>query len=162
MMSALTPSDLQRIFEKLDKNGDGFVGLESLNKLLETVGFQFGTEEVESLVGKTRLDFNEFLSFYESISKNKRNCSSNEESKEEEEEEEEEVERDLVKAFSVFDMDGDGFISSQELECVLRRLGLWDDKKGTDCRSMICAYDTNLDGLLDFQEFKNMMLLTIP
>ena len=73
----------------------------------------------------------------------------------------EEVERDLVKAFKVFDLDDDGFITSQELECVLKRLGMWDDERcGKDCASMICSYDTNFDGKLDFQEFKDMMLLT--
>ncbi|KAK7275598.1 hypothetical protein RIF29_16717 [Crotalaria pallida] len=144
-MCPLTTNDLQRIFEKLDKNGDGFVSLEELNWLLEKTGFNFSIEELESLVRKKRLDLSEFLLFYNSILLKQIEI------------DEEKVESDLVKAFNVFDLDGDGFITSQELECVLKRLGLWD---GSDCKTMICSYDTNLDGQLDFEEFKNMMLLT--
>ncbi|KAL2317848.1 hypothetical protein Fmac_031724 [Flemingia macrophylla] len=152
-MCPLTHSDLKRIFKKADMNGDGFLSLEEMNLLLDKTGFNFSLEELESLVEKKSLDFNEFLVFYESMLKQK-----NEEG--EGYNGVEEVERDLVKAFKVFDLDGDGFITSQELECVLKRLGMWDERCGKDCSTMICSYDTNFDGKLDFQEFKDMMLLT--
>jgi len=157
-MSILSSTDLHRIFEKLDTNCDGFVSLEELNSVLQRIcnnSSQFSLEELESLVEKKSLDFNEFLFFYNSISKEK-----NEENRGGDEDENDELERDLVKTFKVFDLDGDGFITSQELECVLKRLGFLDESSGRDCRSMIRFYDTNLDGRLDFQEFKNMMLLT--
>ncbi|XVE55261.1 hypothetical protein DITRI_Ditri03aG0145000 [Diplodiscus trichospermus] len=68
MFPLISNNDLQRIFEKLDKNGDGLVSLEELNWLLERIGVQFSLEELESLVGKPCLDFDEFLFFYDSIS----------------------------------------------------------------------------------------------
>ena len=151
-MSPLTPSDLRRIFEKLDMNGDGFLSLDELNCLLEKIGFSFSLAELESLVQKGSLDFDEFLVFYDSL------CNNDGESKEGVEDG---VEEDLVKAFKVFDLDGDGFISSKELEFVLKRLGYWDERSGKDCRNMIYVYDMNSDGQLDFEEFKNMMLLAI-
>ncbi|KAK2453392.1 putative calcium-binding protein CML25 [Trifolium repens] len=144
-MCPLTPKELELIFEKLDINSDGFVTLEELNLLLERTGFKFSIEELESLVGKKSLDLSEFMFFYDSILNHKTG-------------DVDEIESDLLKAFKVFDLDGDGFITSQELECVLKRLGMWDEEK--DSRSMIYSYDTNLDGKLDFREFKNMMLLT--
>ncbi|KAI4307221.1 hypothetical protein L6164_030431 [Bauhinia variegata] len=148
-MCPLAPTELQRIFEKLDINGDGSVSLEELNWLLEKLGFQFSLHELESIVGNKSLDMDEFMFFYNSILKENNGG------------EEEDVESDLVKAFKIFDLNNDGFITSQELECVLRRLGYLDDNNVKDCRSMICVYDTNLDGRLDFEEFKNMMLPTI-
>ncbi|XVF39240.1 hypothetical protein PTKIN_Ptkin01aG0019700 [Pterospermum kingtungense] len=166
-MSPLGKTDLQRIFEKLDKNGDGLVSLEELSWLLERVGVLFSPEELESLVAKPCLDFDEFLFFYDSILNEK--VGDHEEGEEEElikihgdeEQEEEEEESDLAKAFKVFDLNGDGFISCEELQSVLGRLGLWDESSGKDCRSMICFYDTNLDGMVDFEEFKTMVLQTI-
>ncbi|MED6179587.1 hypothetical protein PIB30_002412 [Stylosanthes scabra] len=156
-MCSLSHNDLQRIFEKLDKNGDGLVSLDELNWLLEktTGGSSISLQELEELlVGKKSLNFDEFVFFYDSISNRKIND-------DEEEVVEEEVESDLEKAFKVFDLNGDGFISSQELECVLKRLGLLEEQSGNkDCRAMIFSYDTNLDGQLDFEEFKNMMMLT--
>ncbi|KDP32871.1 hypothetical protein JCGZ_12163 [Jatropha curcas] len=151
-MCPLSAKDLHRIFQNLDRNGDGVLNLEDLNWLLERIGVYFSLEELESSVGKSSLNFKEFLSFYDSITK--QNDSGNGDEIVEEEEEM----KDLAKAFKVFDINGDGFISSEELQSVLLRLGLWDEMTGKDCRSMICVYDTNFDGVLDFEEFKNMML----
>lgn len=147
-MCPLTRNELELIFKKLDLNSDGFVTLEELNQLLKRTGFKFSIEELESLVGVKSLDMSEFMLFYDSINGERKDG-----------DETEEVESDLLKAFKVFDLDGDGFITSHELECVLKRLGMWGEEK--DCRSMIYSYDTNLDGKLDFKEFKNMMLLTL-
>ncbi|CAN6476137.1 unnamed protein product [Victoria cruziana] len=66
-------------------------------------------------------------------------------------------ERELLESFKVFDEDEDEFISSEELERVLVRLGLWKEGDG-DCMAMISKFDSNMDGRLDFQEFKDMML----
>ncbi|KAL0314372.1 UNVERIFIED_CONTAM: putative calcium-binding protein CML44 [Sesamum angustifolium] len=46
-----------------------------------------------------------------------------------------------------------------ELKIALTRLGLWEEHCGQDCQRMIEVYDTNSDGLLDFEEFKAMMLV---
>ncbi|KAG2665866.1 hypothetical protein I3843_15G025600 [Carya illinoinensis] len=161
IMSPLNTDDLQQIFGKLDKNGDGLVSLEELNwPLLEKIGVKFSLEELQPLLGKPSLDFNEFLFFYDSISSEKdNNISSSSEVLVADQESDKES--DLAKAFEVFDLNGDGFISCEELQDVLSRLGLWDESSGRDCRAMIRVYDTNLDGQLDFEEFKNMMFLTI-
>ncbi|KAK8315189.1 hypothetical protein V6Z12_D01G223700 [Gossypium hirsutum] len=126
-MSPLSKNDLRRIFEKLDKNGDGLVSLEELNWLLERIGVQFSLEELESLVGKPCLGFEEFLFFYDSISNHNTKIEAAFD-EEEEEEEDDHGDSDLAKAFKVFDLNGDGFISCEELQSVLVRLGLWDER----------------------------------
>ncbi|GMI89572.1 hypothetical protein like AT1G21550 [Hibiscus trionum] len=171
-MSPLSQNDLQRIFDMLDNNDDGLVSLEDLKWLLQRIGsLQFSLEELEPLVGKPCLNFDDFLFFYDSIS-NPTTSDPPTSSKDDEEEEKEELvvhggggggdeDGDLEKAFKVFDLNGDGFISCEELENVLGRLGLWDESSGKDCRTMIWFYDTNMDGVVDFQEFKHMMLHSI-
>ncbi|KAA8546456.1 hypothetical protein F0562_002805 [Nyssa sinensis] len=149
-MSPLNSNDLHRIFEKLDQNGDGLVSLDELNWLLEKIGVHSSLEELFSLVGKTSLDLIDFLFLYDTIVK-QNNGESNAG------EEASNLEGDLVKAFKVFDINGDGFISCEELQSVLSRLGLWDRHSGMDCKSMINVFDKNADGLLDFEEFKNMI-----
>ncbi|XP_004237356.1 probable calcium-binding protein CML44 [Solanum lycopersicum] len=156
-MSTLNESHIQRIFDKLDEDGDGLVSLDELKELLDKIGACTGLDELQSLVGKTSLNFIDFLFFYEAMVKKNNeekikedNMNINDNS----------LEDDLVEAFKVFDLNGDGFISCEELQKVLSRLGLWDEKEGSDCKNMIHMYDTNLDGVLDFEEFKNMMLVS--
>lgn len=161
-MSPISSNDLHRIFNKLDKNKDGLICLQELQWLLNSIGVELSMEELESFLEKPSLNFHEFLFFYESISnrpKNRDECrgGGNNDSDDSDSD-------DIVyMAFKVFDLDDDGFISCEELRNVLSRLEVWDNNvngSDLDCRSMIRAYDTNLDGKLDFEEFKNMMLLT--
>lgn len=64
---------------------------------------------------------------------------------------------DLMEAFKVYDMNNDGFISSTELQQVLCNLGFMEGEEVGNCQKMICRYDSDSNGLLDFFEFKNMM-----
>ncbi|KAF8024873.1 hypothetical protein BT93_F1894 [Corymbia citriodora subsp. variegata] len=159
-MSLLGTGDLRRIFENLDKNGDGQVSLEELNWLLEKIGIHYSVDELESSIDKSSLDFDEFLYFYNSISSEETMRTGGSESRESNEGDVNQ-ETDLVEAFKVFDLNDDGFISWDELQNVLSKLELWDKRSERDSNSMIRAYDTNNDGKLDFEEFKNMMLFTI-
>ncbi|XP_047964245.1 probable calcium-binding protein CML44 [Salvia hispanica] len=146
MSPMISADDLHRIFKNLDKENKGVVGIDELHGLLGRIGVHTTPEELERFVGRTTLDYFEFLFFYEAMVK-----ASNPEH-----EHEHEHEKDLRKAFEVFDLNGDGYISSEELRSVLSRLGLLNEK-ADDCKCMIGVYDDNSDGVLDFHEFKNMM-----
>ncbi|XXG72223.1 hypothetical protein AAC387_Pa07g1370 [Persea americana] len=141
-MSILHSSDLQRVFSTIDRNGDGHVSVDELSQLLSRLGVSTSLDELEEIAGGTRLNLQEFISFYESIYTR---------------DDGDDGENDLVEAFRVFDLNGDGFISCGELHSVLSRLGMWVENEG-DCARMIGEFDTNLDGQIDLKEFKNMML----
>ncbi|XP_030545155.1 probable calcium-binding protein CML44 [Rhodamnia argentea] len=160
-MSRLGTGDLRRIFKNLDKNGDAQVSLKELKRLLEKIGVHQNVDELKLSIGIPSLDFDELLYFYESIS-SERTMGSGSLELPEGNEGDGDQETDLAEAFKVFDLNDDGFISCEELQNVLSRLGLWDERSGIDCNNMICAYDTNSGGRLDFEEFKRMMLITIP
>ncbi|KAG8389777.1 hypothetical protein BUALT_Bualt01G0013800 [Buddleja alternifolia] len=155
-MSPLNVNSLHRIFNKLDRNGDGLLSIDELLWLLDRIGVLVNRDELELLVGKKSLDLIDFLFFYETLIKG--NIFEQEICKLEREDEI--LEGDLRKAFRVFDLDDDGFISCEELQIALTRLGLWEEHSGQDCKHMIGVYDTNSDGMLDFEEFKDMMLVT--
>lgn len=145
-MSPLSRVQLQMIFNKLDRNGDGLVSVDELASLLNGLGIDSSRDELELLVGGKALDYIEFLFFCQTLTKGSS-------------EEEELLERDLRRAFRVFDLNGDGYITCEELRIALSRLAVWDDERGQDCRQMIAAHDRNSDGVLDFEEFKQMVML---
>ncbi|KAJ4916332.1 putative calcium-binding protein CML44 [Raphanus sativus] len=149
--SFISITDLQRMFQMLDKNQDGLVTLDELHWILERLGWSEHTpEELELFVGKKSLDLEEFLRFYDDAVSNRKETKSNSV-----------VDNDddaIVSAFNVFDVNGDGYISSEELRTVLERLGFEEETKSWDCGRMIRAHDKNLDGVIDIEEFKNMML----
>ncbi|KMT19644.1 hypothetical protein BVRB_1g010310 [Beta vulgaris subsp. vulgaris] len=165
-MSVFSPSDVHSMFNSLDQNNDGLLSLDELVWLLQKTGVQVTEEELASLVGKEGLDFDEFSYFYETLllennNNNVRNNGGRNENDHQEiimMKEKEEEDNELYKAFKVFDLNGDGLISSEELQSVLWKLGMWEKHGGLDCERIICKYDVNSDGFVDFSEFKTMML----
>ncbi|ELU10987.1 hypothetical protein CAPTEDRAFT_224462 [Capitella teleta] len=59
------------------------------------------------------------------------------------------------QAFNMFDKDGDGAISCQELGIVMRSLGINPDQ--TELQDMIQEHDTDGSGQIEFPEFCEMM-----
>ncbi|KAH6780315.1 hypothetical protein C2S52_011552 [Perilla frutescens var. hirtella] len=143
-MSPISRDDLHRIFKNLDKNNNSRVSIDELQNLLHRIGIQTTMEELKKLMGRNNLDYIEFLFFYEAMIKSKIAEPDND------------VSNDLAKAFKVFDVNGDGFICCEELQMVLTKMGLWEKSSGQDCKDMIGVYDNNSDGVLDFEEFKNI------
>ncbi|MQM18778.1 hypothetical protein Taro_051772 [Colocasia esculenta] len=65
---------------------------------------------------------------------------------------------ELGEAFSVFDQNGDGFITPVELGRVLQALGFGEGcVVFQDCVLMIRAFDEDGDGRICLSEFKNML-----
>lgn len=151
-MAPLSTNDLHQIFKNLDQNGDGFVSLHELELLLERIGIQSTQNELESIMGKTNLDLLDFEFWYDTIINKKIGDESAAD------EDDKELENDLFGAFKVYDQDGDGFITCKEVESVLMQLGFIKENASEDCKKMIDTYDMNSDGVLDFEEFKTMML----
>lgn len=64
-------------------------------------------------------------------------------------------EDELREAFSVFDKDGNGFISAEELKSALLNLG--EKLEDHEIRAMIAAADRDGNGEIDYEEFIAMM-----
>ena len=65
-------------------------------------------------------------------------------------------EEEIRAAFKVFDMDGNGFISEDELRQTLSNLG--EHLSDRELRAMMNQADLNHDGQIDYNEFSRMLL----
>ncbi|XP_042466648.1 calmodulin-like protein 3 [Zingiber officinale] len=145
----MDPSELKRVFQMFDRDGDGSITKEELQESLKNLGIQTAEEELAAMIekidanGDGRVDVEEFGELYRSVMMDESG--------------DEDPEEDMREAFDVFDQNGDGFITVEELRSVLSSLGLKQGRTVEDCKKMISKVDVDGDGKVNFKEFKQMM-----
>ncbi|CAH8273313.1 unnamed protein product [Arabidopsis lyrata] len=141
-------TELKRVFQMFDKDGDGRITTKELNESLKNLGIIIPENELTQIIQKIDVngdgcvDIEEFGELYKTIMV---------------EDEDEVGEEDMKEAFNVFDRNGDGFITVDELKAVLSSLGLKQGKTLEECRKMIIQVDVDGDGRVDYKEFRQMM-----
>ncbi|CAL0303340.1 unnamed protein product [Lupinus luteus] len=141
----MDPSELKRVFQMFDRDGDGRISKKELKDSLEKLGMMIPDKELTQMIEKIDVngdgwvDMEEFGELYESIM------------------EERDEEEDMREAFNVFDHNRDGFITVEELRTVLSSLGLKQGRTVEECKKMIMKVDVDGDGMVNYKEFKQMM-----
>lgn len=135
-------TDYKRVFNHFDSDGNGTISPSELHRRVGMIcREELLIEEVEivveSLYNDGELGFDDFVNLMES------------------EKEDEKIE-DLKKAFRMYEMDGTNCITPKSLNRMLSRLG--ESRSVDECVGMISQFDLNGDGVLNFDEFKAMML----
>ncbi|CAM0904064.1 unnamed protein product [Alopecurus aequalis] len=145
-------AELARVFELFDRNGDGRITREELEDSLGKLGMAVPSDELAAMIaridadGDGCVDVEEFGELYRAITSTGTEAPAAEEDDE-----------DMREAFRVFDANGDGYITVDELSVVLSSLGLKQGRTAEECRRMIGQVDRDGDGRVDFQEFRQMM-----
>ncbi|GER27877.1 calmodulin-like protein [Striga asiatica] len=135
--------ELKRVFQMFDLNSDGRITRDELSSSLKKIGIFIPDDELAQMIAKIDanedgcVDMDEFRVLYRNIIT--------------------EGEEEMREAFNVFDLNGDGFITVDELRSVLPGLGLQQGRVAEDCRKMIMKVDADGDGRVNFSEFKCMM-----
>ncbi|XP_020252074.1 putative calcium-binding protein CML19 [Asparagus officinalis] len=131
-------NDFEQVFHHVDKDGDDKISLAELQLCLKSISMDLSDEEIKDSIKFDEdglLGFEELAKFVEG-------------------DEENNVEV-LREAFRMFEMEGKGYITADSLKIVLSKFG--SEKDTEECRAMICKFDLDGDGVLSFDEFKNMM-----
>ncbi|KAH9313861.1 hypothetical protein KI387_022488, partial [Taxus chinensis] len=120
---------IRRVYDIVDENADGLVSLDEIIGFVNKIGMPISEDDLRCMLVN---DNNE---------------------------EEEEESKDLMEAFKVFDQNNDGYISSTELQQVLSAMGLIPQGHDSQqCQKMICRFDSDFNGVLDFYEKKKGIL----
>ena len=132
-----------------DKDGDGTIDLEELTNVLQVLGMNPTKEEMEILLNSVDTDHNGVIDLDEFIDVMRSHLYHGTEDGAPSADDE------LREAFAVFDKDGNGFITGEELKSALLNLGenLGDD----EIKGMIAAADRDGNGEIDYEEFIAMM-----
>ena len=70
-------------------------------------------------------------------------------------EDEEEIDQNISQAFKVFDRDGDGLITEDELKITMNNLG--EPMNEDEVKAMIAEADLDGDGKINLKEFQRLM-----
>ncbi|CAK75708.1 unnamed protein product (macronuclear) [Paramecium tetraurelia] len=133
-------SELQNEFKRLDINNDGYLSKEELIKGYQQLklDYKYAQEEVDRMIDMIDINRSGMIDFSEfcMAAINQEKLLS--------------VQR-VEQAFKIFDLNGDGFISKQELESIMGDLGddVWSQIL-SDC-------DGNNDGKISYEEFVRML-----
>ena len=137
MSHALTEeeiADIKEAFSVFDKNNDGQITIEELRSVLGSMGHTPTEDQLSVILNGSNssvgaVDFHNFLKMMFRLS--------------------------VYLTFCLFDKDGDGFVTQDEIKQVMSHLG----EKITDeeANAMLKEADTNHDGKIQYEEFAQMM-----
>ena len=144
LLSKKEKKNLLEIFQSFDTNKDGVLSKrEILNGYKAIMPFDDATKEVEKIMNTVDLDGNGTIDYNEFVlaTINKKKLLDKEK---------------LEQTFKLFDKDGNGFISKEEIEEVL---GTYIDSN--ELNKLFKEVDKNGDGQISLVEFKEMMIKLI-
>lgn len=138
-------TEVQKVFERFDANGDGKISAEELAGVMKDLGSDVSPEELNSIMESIDTDKDGFINLQEFAGFCKGDGDADGDG----------GMKELREAFELYDENGDGLISAAELHKILSRLG--EHCAVEDCVGMIKSVDSDGDGSVSFEEFKKMM-----
>jgi calmodulin len=135
--------ELKEAFKMFDKDNSGSISQNELKSTIKQMGFQCDDQQIDSLMKKLDSDnsgtinFNEFLDLIANFTDEGENMS-----------DEQQKDRELKEIFNRFDINKDGYITSDELKITMKDL----DEKATDeeINMMIKQADADGDGKVNY------------
>ncbi|XP_017127505.1 calcium-binding protein E63-1 isoform X1 [Drosophila elegans] len=155
--------DLRTAFDLLDRNRDGRVTANELQFMLKNLGINVSDELIHDLIreashsGNGLINEAEFLQWVGRIQALRDDQQSHEDSKDNKPvDEADDVTEDLIAAFRVFDRDGNGFITRDELQTAMEMIG--EPLNEQQLEQLLVIADLDQDGRINYEEFTRLLL----
>ena len=143
-ISGTKKAEYKKAFDIYDKDKDEKINLTELGNIMKSIGQNPSESELQDMINEIDIDgegvitFDGFISLME---KKLRDA---------------DTEEELIESFKVFDKDGNGLISSENLRDVVVSLGMKFSQEEID--EMIREADNDGDGFINYEEFVNCVL----
>lgn len=134
---------LRAVFSAFDEHNEGVIQASELGKVMKLLKIPVTEEELKTMRASILGGTVDFESFVELMSQNNRMQSSTAD---------DQSEQEMRQAFKAFDVDGNGYIDTQELKSTMRNLGQ-KRIKDDEVAGMMKSADKNHDGKIDYEEF---------
>ncbi|XP_033724560.1 uncharacterized protein LOC117314603 [Pecten maximus] len=136
--------DYQETFSLFDKNGNGFIDSKELGIVMRAIGQNPTESELTDMINDADIDGNGALDFEEFLllTANHKNLTAEDQSQE------------LREAFRIFDMDGDGLLTAEELR--LKADQMTEDHIA-EFREAFSLFDKDGDGFVSSKELGTVM-----
>lgn len=137
-------SEFKEVFDLFDKDKDGGISTKELGDVMRALGTNPTQAELQVMInevgknGSGKIEFKEFMELFNQKMKDP------------------DSEEDLIEAFKIFDKDGNGVISSNELRHVMATLG--EKMSQEEAEELIKEADIDGDGYINYQEFVKILM----
>ncbi|XP_067826750.1 uncharacterized protein [Heptranchias perlo] len=139
--------DLRVVFDATDTSNTGYLNPSEVYTALRTLGFSVSHQELRKTLrnlGQSKEENVSFCAFLQIVMERQGDARDTYE--------------EIKQGFSLFDCDGDGKITFDNLKEACKSAGVYFSHQ--DLREMIKEVDTNGDGTVDMEEFIDLMLQT--
>ena len=138
--------DIKDVFEKFDSEGKAHIETKQLKFAIRALGFEPKKEEINRMIEQIDKNKTGFISYDDFVSLMAKRFA------------EKDTNDEIMKAFQLFDSDGSGNISFDNLKRVAKELG--ENISDEELREMITEADRDGDGVVNCQEFLRIMKKT--
>ena len=132
-------------FQIFDKHSEGYISSKELGTIMSSLGFNISDEDLNEIISSYDNEQNnkmiDFISFLDIISKKKEDIYK---------------EEDLIDAFRIFDKEGNGKISSNELRYVMMSSG--EDFNENYIKELINESSVDHDDYIDYNKFVKLLI----
>jgi len=136
-------AEFEEAFRLFDKDGDGKITAKELGIVMRGLDQNPTETELSDMINEVDTDGNGMIDFQEFVVMMQKKKSSMNKGDE------------LREAFKMFDKDGNGYISGEELRSVMKSLG--EHLTEIEIKQMIQEADKDGDGMVNYEEFLSMM-----
>eukprot|EP01062_Namystynia_karyoxenos_P060842 TRINITY_DN52589_c0_g1_i1.p1 TRINITY_DN52589_c0_g1~~TRINITY_DN52589_c0_g1_i1.p1 ORF type:complete len:151 (+),score=63.71 TRINITY_DN52589_c0_g1_i1:97-549(+) len=146
LMSQDQIQEFREAFLLFDSDGSGSISVDELGEVMRSVGQACGDDEIHRLIKEADMDNNGVIDFPEFLTIVAHRM-----------EKTQDLDEDLKETFRFYDINGTGFISPSNLQYAMAKLGLRMTPEEAD--EMIREADLTGDGMMNFDEFRKMMVV---